>query len=252
MFLTAAMAALAVCCVSSSNTDVVAPVEDGITAPVGGARYWLGDTMIVAWHSTDLDCSDDVRISLFNHDTTIVVAEHVAAVERQAVGSHALFLYDSLIWDWDTPTFEYRIAVDGPAGSGVRYVLDEPVRLSYGMITPDASRSYHVGDTVRVQWVWNWYLCYDNQILLRFSSDAGETYHVIVPHGIENDDAYRGEFLWAIPSSIDGSSTVSAECIVQASPYSGYAENFSFTSEQFVILPAAAAPNIASQAKSGA
>lgn len=217
---------------------LLSPQEDkplnGITQPKGEESFWLGETMTITWSSSELEDSDKVDIVLHNQDTSITVARDIPAISDGSTGSYDLFVYDSLVWDWDHESMNYTVAVENDS-HGVRYESKNPVEVKYGMISPDGTRSYRVGDTLVVRWVWSWYLTYQDQALLSFSPNGGQSWHVIVPYGIEFGERYRGEFSWLIPETIEGVSTVCDSCLIKAEPYSGGGEYFNFSSNAFRV-----------------
>jgi hypothetical protein len=235
-----AVTAVSLCCLlsacSSSTGPDPEPFTPGIVLPAQGTSVYPGDSLTVAWKSRDLKAGDMVTVTLFNAETSIVVGDNVPALLAADSGAYTFFVFDSLIWDYDRYEFTYTVLVKKSGAEHPSYTSPAPVTLRYGILQPVPGSIYNVGDTLRVSWVWNYFLCYDWQAVLKFSSDNGKTLIPFIDAGVAiNRDTYRGEFSWVIPDELEGLPTRSMQCVIEASPYSGGGEYFRVRSGLFTI-----------------
>jgi hypothetical protein len=240
LLLPAVLLGLGILSLGCDDSPTETQVSNGITSPAAGQNFLLGDSVTVAWNSDELQATDLVSIKLILADTTIAdttitIAEGVPAITGTNMGEFTFFAFDSLVWEWDSLSMEYTVAVENQ-DKAVSYESEGPVSFSWGILKPDGSRTYNVGDTLKVSWVWNYYQMWDDGAVLFFSND-GRTWESIVPFGQGFDDQYRGTFEWVIPASKGGlATTVGDSCKIKAGGYSG--GEFFFYSPPFTVLPA--------------
>lgn len=97
--------------------------------------------------------------------------------------------------------------------------------------SPRGGEQFAVGDTIAVSWFAD--TLYAPGIVVQFSADAGEVWHMLTTETIDNTTG-QGVFTWVIPESLRGESTVSNTCLIRVEEYSAPFADVS--GEYFTIL----------------
>ncbi len=99
--------------------------------------------------------------------------------------------------------------------------------------SPRGGEQFAVGDTIKVQWYAD--TLYAPGIVVQFSPDGGETWHMLTQETIANKTG-QGVFSWVVPSFLREQSTVSTACLIRVEDYSA---PFSDMPEGFFTITAA-------------
>jgi hypothetical protein len=108
--------------------------------------------------------------------------------------------------------------------------------------SPLGGEMFSVGDTIAVQWFAD--TLYAPGIVVQFSVDEGETWHMLTEETIPNTTG-QGVFRWVVPPSLRGQSTASTTCLIRVKDYS--APFYDLSDAFFTItasVGAAAAPHV--------